>query len=260
MNTIETGWCPFKKLNNQIQQTTKNNICQAMRQNQAIKHKEYVDIIRLSFEFHKDYYINIQKHITPEDIDQCWSIDNHDTRIQFINTKLKEYFWKGIVFHKDLTMRELSLQKIGNLWLDDVTSILHSLLKQDILLEGLLLRMDTEILLRLKNNVLIDSIVHLKDFPDSLISADPEQSAQLVLSIMENNFIQFQNRFSPTIIPEEFVEPMKNDNMIDKWGVIPQVTFGCPIVNVEQGSVFRIFIREFMRCFVLGIYINNIVR
>jgi hypothetical protein len=100
--------------------------------------------------------------------------------------------------------------------LDDVTSILHSLLKQDILLEGLLLRMDTEILLRLKNNVLIDSIVHLKDFPDSLISADPEQSAQLVLSIMENNFIQFQNRFSPTIIPEEFVEPMKNDNMIDK--------------------------------------------
>ena len=252
MNTTEKWGCPFKKLNNRIQKQTKDRILKTIKQEQAIKHKEYVYILRVSFQKNKDYYTNIHNHITKEDLEQFRSIDDHDARIQFINTKMKEYFWRGIIFDNqdDLAIRELSLKKIGNLWLDDVTSLLDAMVsKEHTSLYEVLLNLDKEINLRLKNNVLIDSIIHLKDFPDVLITKDREKSAKSVWSILEGNFIEQKNRFSPHIIPEAFIEPMKADNMIDEAGVIPQLTFGCPVVNLNHGEVFRSFVKNFIQCF-----------
>lgn len=251
MNTHEG--CPFKKINNRIQEKTKTSICKTMKQKQATKHKEYVDILKVSFQSNADYYINIDKHITMEDIETWSNITNHDLRIQFINTKIKEYFWRGISFDdiNSLTIRESLLTKIGNLWLDDVTTILAAVLSQkDSTLDSILAQLDQEINVRLKNNVLIDSIIHWDNFPDMLVTKDPENSAALVWSILEDNFMAQRNRFSPDIIPTIFIEPMKIDGMIDAEGVIPQLTFGCPVGNVGHGQIFRSFVTTFIQCFL----------
>lgn len=253
MDIIEKGRCPFKKLNNRLQQQTKSSIAEVLKQKQTDKHREYLAILRRSFEHHRDYYLHIHQHISLEDKKQFTQIDNHQARIEFINTKLKEYFWRGIVFYDadHMTSRELSLQQIGNLGLDDVTTILHTLLSQeDMTADSVISTLDQEMRLRLKNNVLIDAILHLPEFPDSLITRDTEKSAQSVLDILQHNFKPETQRFAQAIVPAEFISPMQADGMIEQGEVIPQLTFGCPIVNLQNGEVFRAFVSEFIRCFL----------
>lgn len=162
---------------------TKSSISKALAQQQTIKHKEYVDTLKKAFQHNEEYFTNIKSHIAPEDIDHFNSIrSDKDLCVIFFDAKIKQYFWAGFnIDDENLSAPEHAFKKIGNLGLEDVTAILKEILFQEGgNLNESLLRIEEEIDLRLKNNVLIDSIIHLDNFPYELISQNKQQSAELV--------------------------------------------------------------------------------
>jgi hypothetical protein len=246
------GQCPFKKLNKRFQLTTKGSITKVLADKQTVKHKEYVDILKRVFQQNEAYFTNIQSHIKNEDLIEFGSMrEDIALRSKFFDTKLKEYFWNGFWLDGDnLTSAERSFQKIGNLGLEDVTAIVEVVLSQHgSNIEEIVWKIEEEIDIRLKNNVLIDAILHLDDFPHTLIIDDKEQTSAIVLWMIQDNVSKDGDRFSPTLIPEIFREPMMADGMIDEQGVVPQLTFGCPIINLHSGRVFKLFVIQFVRCF-----------
>ncbi len=252
--------CFLKKLNKRFQLTTKHSITKILADKQTIKHKVYVDILRKFFQDNEIYFTNISSHITDDDLIQFNLLrGDQDLRMKFFDTKLKEYFWNGFWFdNANLTPAEIAFQKIGNLGLEDVTAIVEVVLSQHgSNIEEIVWKIEEEIDIRLKNNVLIDSILHLNDFPHTLITDDKEQTSAIVLWMIQDNMNNQGNRFSLLLIPEIFREPMMADGMIDEWGVVPQLTFGCPIINLHSGRVFKIFVTQFVRCFFSVTWQNN---
>lgn len=66
--------------------------------------------------------------------------------------------------------------------------------------------------------------------------------------MIQNHKIKNEDRFSPALVPEIFRDPMTADGMIDDKGVVPQLTFGCPIINLESGRIFKTFVSQFIQC------------
>ncbi len=157
----------------------------------------------------KEYYTNIQDHIKPEDVEHFQTIgDDRDERTTFLREKLKEYFWDGFSFRNDhsLTPPELSFKKIGDLGLEDVAMIVDEVLSQNTNspFDDILLQISEEIDLRLKNNVLVDAMLHLPEFPYKLISINKETSVKILLLLISKSIIKKVNRFALTLIPEAF--------------------------------------------------------
>lgn len=245
--------CPFKKLNKRLQWVTKNAISKNLAEQQAIKHKEYVSILKTSFDHNEDYFTTIWSHIAHEDVLQFNSMRaDLDMSMRLFDTKIKEYFWAGFwIDNNNVIPAERAFVKIGNLGLEDVTAIVKvMLLEQDWDIDHKLLNIEDEIDIRLKNNVLIDSILHLDDFPHALITNDKQQSSTIISSMLQDNFDTATARFSPELVPEVFREPMTADGMIDDQWVVPQLTFGCPIINLQSGRVLKSFVIEFVRKFL----------
>lgn len=226
---------------------TKKSISEIFAHKQISKHKAYNDILKKWFTNNYEYFITIWSHISDDDIKEFKNISwDVVIKVKFFDTKLKQYFWKWFDIHTQ-THEEHVFHMIGNLWLEDVTNIVQLLLIEwwDSL-ENALLKIENEIDLRLKNNVLIDAILHLDDFPHTIISQDKKQSADALFRILESNFDKDTNRFSELLVPEVFRQPMTFDGMIDSGWFVPQITFRCPIINLKWGAIFKTFLREFI--------------
>lgn len=264
-NIVSNPWrpskCPFRSLNNRLQTKTKKSISKTLTNKQATKHMEYVRILKNSFKMNENYFVNIQHHISKEDIELFkWIKDKNNQSRLFLNQKIKEYFWNWFSFadEENLTSREVAFQKIGNLGLDDVAQIVDLIWWDDVKsLELFLSRIDEEITVRLKNNVLIDAILHLDGFDKREISQNKELHASEIKSLIVDQTNEDHDRYSVSLIPEDFIGPMTADGMIDKDGVIPQVTFGCPLINLESARVFRLFIRNFVIAFFADTKFND---
>ena len=98
--------------------------------------------------------------------------------------------------------------------------------------------------------------MHLNDFKHTLITKNSEQYANSILWILKANFNGITKRFSPTLVADEFSEAMRKDYMIDDLWFIPQLTFGCPIVNINSGKVFKTFTIQFIKYFLTKIIKN----
>ena len=69
--------------------------------------------------------MHIADHISTDDMAEFEMIkDNDDKLVVFLNSKIKEYFWRGFDFDTDITPREQAFVTIGNLGLNDVSAII----------------------------------------------------------------------------------------------------------------------------------------
>ena len=252
--------CPFHKANTWITRLAKKTLPSSVIEEQRKKHQAYVEILRKPFELNKSYFTDIDKFINLDDVTHFQSIKNNRVeRTAFLLEKLKNYFWNGFSFgdSENLTSQEQVFKTIGDLGLEDVAVITDEALfqkKDSDSLENILDTIWEETKTRLKNNVLVDSILHLEEFrekfPKLLITSNREKAAKVVSSILEKCHLG-NNRFSRKLVALVFQKPMTEDKiLVEEEGVRPQITFGCPIINLNDGEVFNHFVVNFMRCFL----------